>query len=104
MAPGGPMAKHSSQILELARKGAEHKYQELKAELSRLVKDFPDLGRRTDGIAAPGASAIIRRRRASGASADGNGQPKRARRKLSAKARRAISEAQKKRWAAQKAA
>lgn len=37
------MAKHSSHILELARKGAEHKYQELKAELAQLVKNFPDL-------------------------------------------------------------
>jgi hypothetical protein len=97
------MAKHSSHILELARKGAEHKYQELKAELAQLVKDFPDLARRTGAMASGAASAMIRRGRAAVAGADRDGQPKRARRKLSAKARRAISEAQKKRWAAQKA-
>jgi hypothetical protein len=37
------MAKHSASILELARKGAAHRYQELKAELAELVKVFPHL-------------------------------------------------------------
>jgi hypothetical protein len=32
------MAKHSSHVLEMARKGAEHRYDELKAELASLVK------------------------------------------------------------------
>jgi len=37
------MARHSSHILELARKGAEVRYQELRAEISALVNDFPHL-------------------------------------------------------------
>ena len=37
------MAKHSASILELAKKGAAHRYQELKAELAELVKVFPHL-------------------------------------------------------------
>ena len=37
------MAKRSASILELARKGAAHRYQELKAELAELVKVFPHL-------------------------------------------------------------
>jgi hypothetical protein len=99
------MAKHSSHILELARKGAEHKYQELKAELAQLVKHFPDLSRYTGGGGARGTSSTVRRGRAAtaAANADGDKAPTRKRRKLSAKARKAISDAQKKRWAAQKA-
>ena len=37
------MAKHSTSILALARRGATHRYQELKAELAELVKVFPHL-------------------------------------------------------------
>jgi hypothetical protein len=37
------MAKHSSHILELARKGAEHRYEELKAEIATLFEHFPHL-------------------------------------------------------------
>jgi hypothetical protein len=37
------MAKHSHSTLELAKKGATHLYQELKAELNALVKAFPHL-------------------------------------------------------------
>src|SRR5207244_11293727 len=37
------MAKHSHSILEFAKKGATHRYQELKAELAELVKAFPHL-------------------------------------------------------------
>jgi hypothetical protein len=104
MAPGDDlMAKHSFHILELARRGAEHKYMELKAELAQLVRAFPDLASRTTG-AARRSPAPSTRRRAADPSASGEDQPRRRRRKLSAKARKAISDAQKKRWAAQKAA
>jgi hypothetical protein len=89
------MAKHSSHILEMARKGAEHRYSELKAEIALLVKHFPHL-----------AGAAVRR----GAAAlpkGGNAAMKelapRKRRRMSAKARAAISAAQKARWAKQKA-
>ena len=40
------MAKRSSHVLDMARKGAEHKYAELKAEIAALVKHFPDLAAR----------------------------------------------------------
>ena len=80
------MAKHSSTILELARKGATHKYQELKAELAALVKVFPHL--RYGSAVSPAMPEEEKPRK---------------RRKLSAKARAAISAAQKARWAKQKA-
>ena len=98
------MAKHSSHILDMARKGAEHKYQELKVELAQLVKNFPHLAARAGGMASRGAAAVSRRGRAVIAAAGEGLLPKPARRKMSAKARKAISDAQKKRWAAQKAA
>jgi hypothetical protein len=101
MATGGPMARHSSHILDLARKGAEHKYRELKDELADLVKEFPHLAKQTGGVVSRGAS---RRGRTVVAAAGGDGSLKRVRRRLSAKARKAISEAQKKRWATLKAA
>jgi len=87
------MPKHSSHILELARKGAECRYAELKAEIASLVKHFPHL--RTAGrparidVSSEPAATIDR-------------QPRRRRRKMSAAARRKISLAQKRRWAKQK--
>jgi hypothetical protein len=35
------MARHSSHVLELARKGAEHRRRELKAEIATLKKVLP---------------------------------------------------------------
>jgi hypothetical protein len=87
------MPKHSSHILELARKGAEHRYEELKAEIAALIKSFPDLSRRgvraAIDVSAEPAAMIDRPRK---------------RRKMSAAARKRISLAQKARWAKQKAA
>ena len=92
------MPKHSSHILELARRGAEHRYEELKAEIVSLVKAFPHLKTHRPGqrrampidISAEPAAMIDR--------------PRRKRRRMSAAARRKISLAQKRRWAKQKAA
>ena len=93
-----PMAKHSSHILEMARKGAEHRYEELKAEIAHLVKSFPHLAEtaRKDagkaalkGWAAAEAEAPKIRRRV---------------RKMSAAARKAVSARMKKYWAARRAA
>ena len=63
------MAKHSSHILEMARKGAEHRYVELKAEIAQLLKHFPHLSSskrqvsaRIDVSAEP-AATIDRKRR-----------------------------------------
>jgi hypothetical protein len=88
------MAKHSSNILQLARRGAQHRYDELVAEIDSLLQHFPDL--RTGGRQA------VRRGRRAVAAAAGELQPRK-RRKMSAAARKAISDAQKARWARQKA-
>jgi hypothetical protein len=83
-------------MLALARRGAEHRYAELKAEIAALVRAFPQLRtqRRTRAtpidISAEPAAMIDR--------------PRRKRRKMSAAARRKISLAQKRRWAKQRAA
>ena len=87
------MATHSSHILEMARKGAEHRYQELKAEMRTLIEHFPHLSDRgrvpkIDTSSEP--AAMIDR-------------TPRKRRTMSAAARARISAAQKKRWATQKA-
>ena len=84
------MAKHSSNILELAARGAKHRYEELQAELVSLVRQFPDLRK-------GGREALGRGRKAIAAAAAELRPTKR--RKLSAKARKAIGDAQRKRWA-----
>jgi len=91
------MPRHSANILELARRGAEQRYVELKAEIAALVRDFPHLGgrggRRSSTAAATeegGASRAGRRRRR--------------RRKMSAAARKAVSERMKKYWASRRSA
>ena len=82
------MAKHSSHILELARKGAEHRYAELKEELASLVRDFPHLSGKKRGIvdASKGVKAPRKRRR------------------MSAAAKKAVSVRMKKYWAARRKA
>jgi hypothetical protein len=81
------MAKHSASILELAKKGAIHRYQELKAELAELVKVFPHL--RYGSAVSPAMPDAVE-------------EPIRRRRKMSRAARKKISDAQKARWAKQK--
>ena len=87
------MAKYSASILELARRGAQHRYEELQAELASLVRQFPDLKTTTREIARRGRTAF----QAAGAEV----QPRR-RRKMSAAARARISAAQRARWAKQR--
>jgi hypothetical protein len=88
------MAKHSSNILELARKGAEHRYQELKAEIAALRKSFPELAR------APRSSRPqIDMSSEPAATID---RPRRKRRRMSAAARMAVSRRMKKYWAAKR--
>jgi hypothetical protein len=79
----------------MARKGAEHRYQELKEEMASLVKHFPHVAGR---VVTRGAAAL-----SAGGEAAMKELAPRKRRKMSAKARKAISEAQKARWAKQKA-
>jgi hypothetical protein len=90
------MAKHSSHILEMARKGAEHRYQELQAEIAALVKHFPHVARR----AGRQISTVVARGRAI-AEAEAPRVRRRAR-KMSAAARRAVSARMKKYWAARR--
>jgi hypothetical protein len=110
------MAKHSSHILEMARKGAEHRYRELKAEIASLLEHFPHLagslrGRRRKGgppageraSAAAPSTAPTSAVQASVATAETAEPRLRKRRKMSAAARKKISDAQKARWAKQKA-
>ena len=97
------MPKHSSHILEMARKGAEHRYAELKSELATLVKNFPHLAARTGAQVSRAASHAFARGRKAVAAVVAGEAPKK-RRKMSAKARKAIGDAQRRRWAAQKAA
>jgi len=88
------MAKYSASILELARRGAQHRYEELQAELASLVRQFPAL--RT------GAREVVRRGRKAVQAAAAELQPRK-RRKMSAAARARISAAQRARWAKQRA-
>src|ERR1043166_1545823 len=43
---GTRMPRPTSHILELARRGAEHRYRELQEELASLERTFPKLGER----------------------------------------------------------
>jgi hypothetical protein len=82
------MAKHPSHILELARKGAEARYQDLKAEIAALVKYFPHLAEQAGaalGRAVGKTEAKVRRGRT-----------------MSTAARKAVSERMKKYWAARR--
>jgi hypothetical protein len=92
------MAKHSSHIVEMARKGADHRYEELKAEIANLVKSFPHLAQGTRkrvskavsrGVVAVEAEVPTMRRQA---------------KTMSAAARKAVSTRMKKYWAARRAA
>ena len=91
------MAKHSSQILHLAKRGAEVRFRELLDELKFLTLSFPHLRNAADGEDLP-VKFVLRRGRDKARAFEA---PKR--RKMSAKARKAISNAQKARWAKQKA-
>jgi hypothetical protein len=90
------MAKHPSHILEMARKGAEHRREELKAEIAALIKTFPHLRegqasiRKTAGVKpgkelAPEVPSVQKRP------------------KWSAAAKKAVSLRMKKYWAAKRA-
>ena len=84
----------------LARLGAVGRLVELEREREVIFAMFPDLRQ--------AASAVARRRRgrvagATSPSADVPAAKPRRRRRMSAEARKRISDAQKKRWAAQKA-
>lgn len=98
------MAKHSRHILELARKGAEARLRELVDEARLLVVAFPHLRDSFDRDELP-VAFILKRGAARAAAPEGSrGTLRRKKRTLSAAARKAISDAQKKRWAKARAA
>jgi hypothetical protein len=86
------MPTHPSHILELAKRGAEHRYQELKAEIESLVKLFPHLRSRLGGPLSTPVETVKRALR------------RRRRRKMTAAARKALSDRMKKFWAARRKA
>jgi hypothetical protein len=88
------MAKHSARILELAKRGAEARLRELLEEMKVLTLSFPHLRDAVDRDDLP-VPFLLSRGSESGA--------RRAKRKLSAAGRKAIGDAQRARWARQKA-
>jgi hypothetical protein len=92
-----PMAKHTSHILEMARKGAEHRHEELTAEIAALIKTFPHL-RKGKASVRKTASVKPGKERA----ADAPSVQKRP--QWSAAAKKAVSLRMKKYWAAKRAA
>ena len=87
------MAKHSSQILELAKKGATHRYHELKAELAALEKVFSHL--RFGSAVSPAMADAIEKPTVG---------RRRKRSRMSAAQRKAVGLRMKKYWAAKRKA
>ena len=91
---GGPMPRHSSRLLELAKRGAEGRLRELLEEMKLLVSQFPHLRDSFDPDELPVSFILaIGARRAS--------KPTRKRR-MSTEARRAVSIRMKKYWASRR--
>jgi hypothetical protein len=96
------MPRPTSQVHEFARIGAAARIKELQAEIASIRRDFP-------ALSAPGSESAVpspfRKRpgRPAASLAAKLPAPRKRRRKMSAAARKKISEAQKKGWAAQKA-
>jgi hypothetical protein len=94
------MPRHSSQILQLAKRGAEARLQDLLHEAKLLVELFPHLRDSFDRDELPVAFIV----------AKGSGQLTRnparrpRRRKMSVASRKAVSQRMKKYWAAKRKA
>jgi hypothetical protein len=96
------MPRPTSQLQEFARIGAAARIKELQAEIASIRRDFPALTA-ADGKSISPSSFRKRPGRPAASLAEKVAAPRKRRRKMSAAARKKISEAQKKRWAAQKA-
>ena len=92
------MPKHSSHIVELAKRGAEVRLRELMGEAKNLIELFPHLRDSFDKDELPLPFIL-----AKGAGRARRITPTRRRRRMSAAARAKIAAAQKKRWAKIKA-
>src|SRR5437588_860670 len=90
------MAKHSSHILEMARKGATHRLEELKAEIAALRKNFPHLAETTRREVSKVSKAVAESARVVGAEVK---QVRRREVKWSAAAKAAVSKRMKAYWA-----
>jgi hypothetical protein len=90
------MAKHSSHILDLARKGAEARFRELMDEAKELAQSFPHLRDSFDPDELPIAFRL------KSAAERGERKALRRRAKWSAARRQAVSERMKKYWAARR--
>jgi hypothetical protein len=87
------MPKHPPRILELAKRGAEARFRELVDEAALLLVSFPHLRDAFDKDELP-ISFILKR------AGDRRETKARRRRKMSASARKAVSERMTKYWAA----
>jgi hypothetical protein len=105
------MAKHSANILEWARQGAEARWQQLQAELASLAAAFPHLtggskgarGRRDSVALREAGDEAVKRRgkggRRAGTAASAQGGETRKRSKMTAAQKKAVSLRMKKYWA-----
>jgi hypothetical protein len=93
------MAKHSSHILDLAKRGAEARLQDLVMEAKLLVQLFPHLKDSFDKDELP-ISFIVKR----DAGRLTKGKVPRRRKGMSAAARKAVSQRMKKYWAGKRKA
>ena len=91
------MSKHSSHILDLAKRGAALRLRELANELHTLLIAFPDLHDAFDADELPVSFIVRRDARRAGASAVTRRKP------MSAAAKRAVSQRMKKYWAGRRA-
>ena len=91
------MPKHSSHILELAKKGAESRFRELLDEAARLLDLFPHLRDAFDKDQLP-ISFLLERESDRRTAKAGR------RRQMSAASRKALSDRMKKHWAARRKA
>jgi hypothetical protein len=87
------MAKHSSHIFELAKRGAALRLRELATELNILLSAFPDLRDAFDADELPVSFILSRDARRARTKTRRRQQP------MSAAAKRAVSQRMKKYWA-----
>jgi hypothetical protein len=96
------MAKTESKLQEFAIIGARFRVQELQAEIDRIKKQFGARALGVTGSSALAEGSAARRGKLQIAAGGDVGSGRR-RRKMSAAARKRISDAQKARWAKQRA-
>lgn len=97
------MPKHSSDILELAKRGAEARFRELAQEARNLIDLFPHLRDAFDKDELPVSFIIAKESGQLRATAARTGGARR-RRRMSAAARKAVSQRMKHYWAARRKA